>query len=83
MKLTRPQEQNGVQVPVQRRLLVHGYPHVVDAALEHERAQPDGAHLTGHQRVPSGESQDVVREVPGGVDALGSVQICNTLQRNL
>lgn len=83
MKLTSSQKQNGVKVPVQRRLLVHRYPHVVDAALEHERAQPDGVHLTGHQRVPSGESEDVVREVPRGVDALGSVQICNTLQRNV
>lgn len=83
MTLTSSQKQNGVKVPVQRRLLVHSHPHVVDAALEHERAQPHGVHLAGHQRVPSGESEDVVGEVSGGVDALGSVQICNTLQRNV
>lgn len=82
MKLTSSQKQNSVKVPVQRWLLVHGYPHVVDAPFEEEWAQPDGVHLTGHQRVPSGKSEDVIREVSRGVDALGSVHVCDTLQRN-
>lgn len=61
---------------------MHGEPHVVDAPLEHERAQPEREQLTGHQGVPSGKREDVIGEVPRSVDALGPVHICNTLQRN-
>lgn len=82
MKLTSSQKQNSVKVSVQRRLLVHGYPHVVDAPFEHEGARPDWVHLSGHQWVPPGKREDVVGKVSRGVDALGSVHVCNTLQRN-
>lgn len=81
MKLTSSQKQNSVKVSIQRRLFVNRYPHVVDAPFEHEWAKPDWVHLTGHQWVPSGKGEDIIREVSRGVDALGSVNICNTLQR--
>lgn len=82
IKPTSSQKQNRVKVSVQRWLLVHSYSHVVNVPFEHEWAQPDWVHLTGHQWVPSDKSEDVIREVSRGVDALRSVHICNTLQRN-
>lgn len=60
---------------------MHDYLHIVDAPLEHEWTHTYRVHLVGHQRVPSREGEDVVREVSRRVDALGPVQICYTLQR--
>lgn len=65
VKLTGSQKQDGINIPVQRRLLVHGYLHVVDAPLEHERPHPYWVHLVRHQWVPSGKREDIVREVSG------------------
>lgn len=78
---TCPQKQHGVDVSVQRQLLVHGDLDVVDAALEHERPHAHRVHLAGHERVPPDERQHVVGQVPGRVDALRPVQVGDALER--
>lgn len=80
VELTGPQEEHGVDGCVQRRLLVYSNLHVVDAPLEHQGAESQRLYLAGHQRVPAGEGEDLVRQVPGGVDTLGPVPVRDALQ---
>lgn len=80
MKLTSSQKQNSVNISIQCRLFVHCYLDIVDTSFEHEGAHTYWVHLFGHQRVPSGEGEDIVWEISRRVDVLGPVQICYTLK---
>lgn len=59
---------------------MHSDLHIVDAPLEHQGAQSQWLDLAGHQWVPAGEGEDVVWQVSGGVDTLGTVSVRDALQ---
>lgn len=59
---------------------MHSDLHIVDAPLEHQGAQSQRLDLAGHQRVSTGEGEDVVGQVSRGVDTLSPVLVRDALQ---